>query len=182
MAIGARRLVTAIGAGRLFTDRVGHLEPLEVARRECIILVEEVMRQAAVQEPVDVHVLLDEVVCPLVVFSDGLALHLGQLLLCLPIPPPVVPRVRVSDQAHASHLVAVEDVGQATLLGEGPAHRLAGCIRVDAASFEVGRLVAIGAPRRSVMGGILGAVLVADEVCKSALAVRGERRRVLVAE
>lgn len=111
MAIGVWRLVAAIGAGRLFADRVGHLEPLEVAGREGVILVEEVMRQTAVQQPVDVHVLLDEVVCPLVVFSDRLALNLCQLLLRPPVPPPVVPRVRASDQTHAAHLVAVEDVG-----------------------------------------------------------------------
>ena len=73
-----------------------------------LIFLYQMMRQTTIQQPIDIEVMLNEVIIPLVILPNRL-LHVLELLVRLEVLLPSVPRVTVPDQALAAHLRRKED-------------------------------------------------------------------------
>lgn len=76
-----------------------------------VVVLDQIVWQTAVQQSIDVQIMLYEVVDPLIVLPHALALDLVQLFVRLPVLLPLVSRIREADQSLTAHLRCVEQTG-----------------------------------------------------------------------
>lgn len=108
---GVGRVGLFVVARRLLGNGVhARGESIAAVRPHLVVLLDQVVRKRRIQQLVNVDVLGDQEIVPLVVFPDRF-LHLLQLLLRLVVLMPLVSGIALPDQPHAAHLRGHEDLG-----------------------------------------------------------------------